>query len=94
MFIGNRPLVELHPVEAFEAAGEGDETEARGEHFVLDYGGIVVDEDVFDCEGGDFGDEDPAEGIGYGGVKGEEGECGFVGRVLVELDSEILGTEG
>ena len=50
-----------------------------------------MDEDVFDCEGGDFGDEDPAEGVGYGGVEGKEGECGFVGGVLVELHCEILG---
>ena len=52
-----------------------------------------MDEDIFDCEGGDFGDEDPAEGVGYGGVEGEEGEGGFVGGVLVELDREILGEE-
>ena len=49
-----------------------------------------MNEDVFDCEGGDFGDEDSAEGVGYGGVQGKEGECGFVGGVLVELDREIL----
>ena len=52
-----------------------------------------MDEDVFDCEGGDFGDEDSAEGVGYGGVEGEEGEGGFVGEVLVELNCEILGEE-
>ena len=52
-----------------------------------------MDEDVFDCKGGDFGDEDPAEGVGYGGVEGKEGECGFVGGVLVELNCEILGEE-
>ena len=84
----------MHPVQTFEAAGEGDETQARGEHFVLDYGGVVVDEDVFDCEGGNFGDEDSAEGVGYGGVEGEEGEGGFVGEVLVELDCEVLREEG
>lgn len=38
------------------------------EHFVLDYGGVVFDEDIFDGEGGDFGEENAAEGIGYGGV--------------------------
>ena len=49
-----------------------------------------MDEDVFDGEAGDFSDEDPAEGVGYGGVEGEEGEGGFVGGVLVELNCEIL----
>ena len=53
-----------------------------------------MDEDVFDCEGGDFGDEDSTEGVGYGGVEGKEGECGFVGGILVELNCEILGEEG
>ena len=53
-----------------------------------------MDEDVFDCEGGDFGYEDPAEGVGYRGVEGEEGKCGFVGGVLVELDCEFLGGKG
>lgn len=50
-----------------------------------------MDEDILDCEGGDFGDEYSAEGVGYGGVEGEEREGGFVGGVLVELDCEILG---
>lgn len=53
-----------------------------------------MDEDVFDCEGGDFGDEDPAEGVRYGGVEGEEREGGFEGGVSVELNCEILGEEG
>ena len=52
-----------------------------------------MDEDVFDCEGRDFGDEDSAEGVGYGSVEGEEGEGGFVGEVLVELNCETLGEE-
>ena len=53
-----------------------------------------MDEDVFNCEGGNFGDEDPAEGVGYGGVEGKEGECGFIGGVLVELDCEFLRGRG
>ena len=44
-----------------------------------------MDKAIFDGEGGNFSDEDPAEGVGYGGVEGEEGEGGFVGGVLVEL---------
>ena len=39
-----------------------------GEHFVLDYGGVVVDEDLFDGEGRNLGEEDAAECIGYGSV--------------------------
>lgn len=42
-----------------------------GEDFVLDDGGVVVDEDVFDGKGGDFGEEDAAEGICDGGVDGD-----------------------
>jgi hypothetical protein len=39
-----------------------------GEHFVLDDGRVHVDEDIFDGEGGDFGEEDAAEGVGYAGI--------------------------
>ena len=39
-----------------------------GEDLVLDYGGVLLDEDVFDCEGGEVGEEDPAEGVCDGGV--------------------------
>jgi hypothetical protein len=35
-----------------------------GEHFVLDDGRVLVDEDVFDGERRDFGEEDAAEGVG------------------------------
>lgn len=48
-----------------------------GENFVLDDGGVVVDEDVFDSEGRDFGEEDAAEGVGDGGVNIDEGEGGL-----------------
>lgn len=53
----------------------------------------MVDEDVFDGEGGDFGEEDAAEGVGDGGVDADEGE-GEVERFLgVELDLEVLHRE-
>lgn len=61
-----------------------------GEDFVLDDGGVVVDEDVFDGEGGDFGQKNAAEGVGEGGVDTDKGEGGVVGGVLVELDLEVL----
>lgn len=68
-----------------------DQAQAVGEDFVLDYGGVVVDEDVFDGEGGDFGEQDAAEGVGDGGVEAGEGEGGVVGGVGVEGDVEVLG---
>lgn len=60
------------------------------EDFVLDDGGVLVDEDVFDGEGGDFADEDAAEGVGDGGVYSSEGEGGVVRFRGVELDVEVL----
>lgn len=61
------------------------------EDFVLDDGGVVVHEDVFDGEGGNFGEENAAEGIGDGGVDAYEGEGGVVGVEFVKLHSKILG---
>jgi hypothetical protein len=61
-----------------------------GEHLVLDDGCVLVDEDVFDGERGDFGEEDAPESVGYRGVETGEGEFGVVGGVLVELDVEGL----
>jgi hypothetical protein len=62
-----------------------------GEDLVLDDGGVVVDEDVFDGEGGDLGEQDAAEGICDGGVEAGEGEGGVVRGVGVEGDVEVLG---
>ena len=61
-----------------------------GEDFVLDDGGVVVDEDEFDGERGDFGDEDAAEGISEGGVDADEGERGVEGCIFMEVDVEVL----
>ena len=61
-----------------------------GEDFILDDGGVLVDEDVFNSEGGDLGEQDAAEGIGDGGVDADEGERGIVRRVCVEADGESL----
>lgn len=81
----------LEPAEAGGVAGEGDEAEAVGEDFVLDDGGIVVNEDVFDGEGGDFGEEDAAEGVCNGGVDADQGEGSVVGGEFMEFDVEGLG---
>lgn len=61
-----------------------------GEDFILDDGGVVVDVDEFNGEGGDFGEEDAAEGVGEGSVDADKGEGGVEGCVLVELNVEVL----
>jgi hypothetical protein len=61
-----------------------------GEHFVLDDGCILVDENVFYGERRDFREENAAKGVGDGGVDASEGEFGVIGRVLVEGDVEVL----
>ena len=83
-----------HPSETFEGAGEGDETQALGEDFVLDDGGVVLNVDTLDGEGGDFVDHDAPEGVGNGGVHADEGESGFAVVIFVELDPEILLESG
>lgn len=92
VFVGGFAVL-LEPAEAGGVAGEGDEAEAVGEDFVLDDGGVVVDEDVFDGEGGDFGEEDTAEGVCDGGVETDEGEGGVVGGEFMEFDFEGLRSE-
>lgn len=82
--------LEIHGCDGGGVAGEWDQAEAVGEHFVLDYRGVVVDEDVFDGDGGDFGEEDAAEGVGEGSVDADKGEGGVEGCVLVELNVEVL----
>ena len=83
-------LVPFQPAQAVVRATEGDQAEAVGEDFVLDDRGVVVDEDVFDGEGGDFGEQDAAEGVCDRGVDAGEGEGGVVGGVGVEVDVEVL----
>lgn len=45
-----------------------------GEDLVLDYGRVLLDEDVLDCEGGELGEEDAAEGVCDAGVEADQGE--------------------
>jgi hypothetical protein len=71
-------------------AAEGNQAQAMREHFVLDDGGVLVDEDVFDGESRDLGEENAAEGVGNRGVNAGERELGIVGLVRVEFDVEVL----
>ncbi len=61
-----------------------------GKYFVLDDGCILIDEDVFYGERGDFGKENAAKGVGDRGVDTSEGEFGIVGDEFVEGDVEVL----
>lgn len=90
-FVVGRLDVPLHPVEALGVAAQGNQAQAVGEHFVLDDGGVLVDEDIFNGKGGDFGEQDAAEGVCDRGVYAREGEGGVVGcGAGVELDVEVL----
>lgn len=96
---GGRLLVPFQKVvDALAAAVEGHEAQSVGEHLILDDGGVVLYEDVFDGEGWDLGDEDAAEGVCERGVDADEGEGGVVGLVAVELDGkgglEVLDGKG
>ena len=83
--------VPLHPLQALGVAAEGNQAQAVGEHFVLDYRRVLVDEDVFDGEGGDLGEQDAAEGVCDRRVYAGEREGGVVGSGAgVEVDIEVL----
>jgi hypothetical protein len=51
----------------------------------------LVDKDVFDGEGGDLGEQDASEGVGYRGVEADEREGRIVWGGSVEFDVEGLG---
>ena len=53
-----------HPTDTFSGTLEGDQTQSLREDFILDNRCVVVNENVFDGQGGHFGHEDTAEGIG------------------------------
>jgi hypothetical protein len=89
VFLGGL-LEPLHPVETFYRTFERDETETRGEDFVLNDGCIVEDVDEFNGESGHFGDQDTAKSVCDGGIEADEGEGGIVCLVLVEVDPEVL----
>jgi hypothetical protein len=58
--------------------GEGDEAEAVGDELVVEDGGVDLDLDEVDGDGGDLGDHDAAEGVGHAGVGVAELELGVV----------------
>lgn len=57
-------LKPAHPADAFSGTLEGDQTQSLCEDLILDNRCVIVNEDVFDGQGGHFGHEDTAEGIG------------------------------
>jgi len=63
-----------------------------GKHFILDYGCVLSDEDIFYGERRDFGYEDSAKGIGDRSIKSNkrEGQVELIFLLTVELDAEIL----
>ena len=74
-----RLVVPAHPIKASGVTGKWDETQTMSKNFILDYGGIVVDEDIFDGKRGEFCKEDTPKGIRYRGVEVDEGKGGIVG---------------
>lgn len=62
-----------------------------GEDLVLNDRGVVVDEDVFDGKGGDFGKENAAKGVGDGGIDADKREGSIEGLEFVKFDLKGLG---
>lgn len=61
---------------------EGDEAEAVGDELVWQDGGVGFDFYEVDCHGGDFSEDNAAEGIGEGEVDGVEAEVDAEGFSL------------
>ena len=61
-----------------------------GEHLILDDGRVLVDEYILYGEGGDFREQNTAEGVGDRGINAGERELGVVWIVAVEDDVEVL----
>ena len=79
-------------------AVEGDESDSLGEELIMEDGGVFDDADEVGGEGGDFGEEDPAEGVGEADVAVVEDELDFVGGEFQDLATdfghEIIIVEG
>ena len=76
-------------------AGERDETQAMSDELVVEDGGVDLDLDEVDRDGGDFGDHDAAEGVGHGYVGVAKLELGVVVFELADLhlwESLVSGT--
>jgi hypothetical protein len=61
-----------------------------GQHFILDDGCVLVDENVFYGQRRDFREENAAEGVCDRGIDASEGEFSVVGDKFVEGDVEVL----
>lgn len=59
-------------LQALAAALERDQSQAVGEHLILDDGCVVVDEDMFNRQRGDLGDENAAKGVCQRGVDADQ----------------------
>lgn len=66
--------------------GEGDEAEAVGDELVVEDGGVDLDLDEVDGDGGDLRDHDAAEGVGHAGVGVAELEFGEVVLQIPDLN--------
>ena len=62
---------------------ERDHTQAVGEEFIGENGGIALDLDNVEGEGGHFGQDRAAEGVGEGEVDGAESEVDTVRLRLI-----------
>lgn len=80
----------VHPVDALHRALEGDQTQALSHYLILDDGGVIVNEDVFNGESRDLSHENTAESVGDGGIEANQRERGFVRVIAVVLDFEVL----
>lgn len=80
----------FQPFQSFNGTFQRDEAEAMGKDFVCDDGGVVLNVNLFDGQGGNFGEEDATESVGYRGVDTDERENCIMFIVLMELDLEVL----
>ena len=85
-----RLLEPVHPVDSLDRTLEGDQAQSLCEHFVLNDGSVVVNEAVFNGDGGDLGHKDTAESVGDRGVESDEREGSLEPFIAVEFDLEIL----
>jgi hypothetical protein len=65
---------------------QGDEAETVGEEFVGEDGGVVLDFDHVDCDGGDLSEHDAAKGVGEGEVDIGEDEVDGEGGGFADVD--------
>lgn len=86
-----RFLLILQPIDTLARTREGHQAHPGSQDLILHNRSVVVHEDGFDGQGGDFVNQDPPKGVGDGGIDVDEGEGGFEGCVFVEFDLEGFG---